>query len=115
MAEDDRDSTEPPEVSDFFDAISAFESSMVPSLSYLGFRRDDCWQVFRARINYNFLGADLKPFQVRTANVIAGAEILAGGPAEARHRVREILRGSLSIPGERLLFPPQYGGGYHRL
>ncbi|MGK6356210.1 hypothetical protein ACMGDH_13415 [Sphingomonas sp. DT-207] len=112
MAEDESKLAPPPEAAAFFDAISAFEPHMKPTLSYLAFRRDESWHLFRGRINYNFSGVGVKPFQVRTDNIIAGAELLAGGPSEARQRVQDVLSGALVAGGERLLFPQQFGGGY---
>lgn len=112
MAEEKEAFEEPAEVAAFFEAISAFEPHMAPSLSYLAFRREDAWHISRARVNYNFHDVVLRPFRLRTPNVIAGCELLAGGSVEARARVGEILGGSLTVGGERLLFPPQFGGGY---
>lgn len=112
MASETNTSEDPIQVVSFYEAISAFEPHMAPSLSYLAFRKSDGWHIFRALINYNFQGALLQPFDVRTPNVMAGLRVLEGGPSEARQCVREILEGALIINGEELKFPPQLEGGY---
>lgn len=96
----------------FFQSIAAFESALVPSLSYLAFQRDGVWHLFRGRINYNLLGYEREPFEVRTANILAGSKIIKGGAAEARKIVERVQAGSLVVGDETLRFEPQFGGGY---
>lgn len=96
----------------FFQSIAAFESVLVPSLSYLAFQRGGTWHLFRGRINYNFAGYELEPLEVRTANVLAGTKIIDGGAAEAREIVERLQAGSLVVGDETLRFEPQFGGGY---
>lgn len=99
-------------VSAFLDALAPFEPVTIPSLAYLAFRRNDEWHLFHGRVNYNVPGVTLHEFHVRTPNIFAGFEILKGGSAEARDRIREIADGILSAGGERLIFSPQFSGGY---
>lgn len=66
----------------FFQSIAAFESALVPSLSYLAFQRDEVWHLFRGRINYNLVGYEREPLEVRTANILAGTKIIEGGAAD---------------------------------
>ena len=96
----------------FFQSIAAFESALVPSLSYLAFQRGGAWHLFRGRINYNFAGYDREPLKVRTANILAGTKIIEGGAAEARKIVESLEAGSLVVGDETLRFDPQFGGGY---
>lgn len=102
----------PEAVSAFLDSIAPFVDHMVPSLSYLAFRRDDAWHIFRARVNYNFANYAREPLEVRTANIIAGTRIVEGGIAGARGIIDEILAGKLVVGEDRFLFPPQHGGAY---
>jgi len=96
----------------FFQSIAAFESVLVPSLSYLAFQRDGAWHLFRGRINYNFVGYEREPLEVRTANILAGTKIIDGGAAEAREIVERLQAGLLVVGDATLRFEPQFGGGY---
>ncbi|AHE55471.1 hypothetical protein [Sphingomonas sanxanigenens] len=109
---DKKPNSRPSAISAFFQSIEAFENAMVPSLSYLAFRRDGVWHLFRGRINYNFSGYTREKFEVKTANILAGTMVVDGGPAEARKIVETLEEGALTIGRDRLLFEPQYGGGY---
>lgn len=101
-----------PEIDAFFHSIEAFEGAMVPSLSFVAFRRNDTWQLFRGRLSYNFANYSRHPVQIRTPNILAGTTILDDGAFGGRNIIKSILEGMLIADGERMEFPPQHGGGY---
>lgn len=102
----------PSPIEGFFQSIAAFENALVPSLSYLAFRRDGAWHLFRGRITYNFEGYKAEPLEVRTANILAGTKIIEGGAGEARKIVERLQAGSLVVGDDTLRFESQFGGGY---
>lgn len=101
-----------PAVSEFADATRAFRSAMIPSFSFLAFKQNDRWEIFRARFTLNLPMANLQELEVHTANVRAGFKILAGEDQALERHVEALLGGSIEIGGDTFHFPTRMGGGY---
>lgn len=112
MVEQTKKSEIPPEVSAFLEATEGFRPAMAPSLSFLAFRRDGRWEIFRSRFALNLPIVPLEPISVRTENILAGFELIDSDSDALRRFVETILAGEVEIGGETLHFPARPGGAY---
>lgn len=103
---------QPRQIEAFLASIQTFESATLPSLSYLAFRQQGGWQLFRVRLNFNLANYNREPFHIRTESIRAGLLIVEDGAAGAKKLIQSVTDGFLVIEGERMNFPPQLGGGY---
>ena len=88
-----------PEVLRFLEAIEPFRVAMVPSFSYVAFRRNDRWEISRSRLSFNLPGHEITAMKVRTPSVLGGVEFVGEGEGEPRRIIGAMLAGQLAIAG----------------
>ena len=103
------DFNDQPNVRKFFEAVSSFSSTMVPSFSFVAFNKDGRWEIFRARLSLNLPGNAPNRLFLQTANIMAGMHILPDSKTSPRECVRNILNGEIIFEGKSLLFPSKDG------
>ncbi len=102
----------PPAVSAFLGAVDGFRAAMVPSLSFVAFRREGRWEIFRARVTLNLPSANIPLISVRTDNILAGADLVGADPQALEKCIDAMRTGMIEVGDETLHFPPRFGGEY---
>lgn len=103
------DFNDQPNAKKFFDAVSSFSSVMIPSFSFIAFKKDDRWEIFRARLSLNLPGNAPDRIFVQTSNIMAGVKVLSDSKISPRKCVRDILNGEIEFEGTLLSFPARDG------
>ena len=85
---------------------------MVPSFSFMAFRREGRWEIFRARITLNLPSVTIPVISVRTDNIFAGSDLVAPDREGLERYIAAMRSGAIEVGGEILYFPAKTGGEY---
>ncbi|WP_353227653.1 hypothetical protein [Novosphingobium sp.] len=102
----------PPAISDFLNAVRGFRAAMVPSFSFVAFRRDGRWEIFRARITLHLPATKIPLLSVRTDNILAGTDPVGTDLFALEKCIDAMRSGVIEVGGETLHFLPRMGGEY---
>jgi hypothetical protein len=97
---------------EFFHATEAFETAMIPTVTYVSWAPAGDPFVVKARLRLVPQGVDFAPRHFNWNGVVAESFSLADVNKTPREFVDDILAGRLTSPSGEINFPPQHGGSY---
>lgn len=99
-------------IDEFFNVTEAFESAMVPTVTYVSWARGGSRFVVKARLRLALQSAEFVPRRFVWNDVTAETFLLSCVEKTPREFVDEILAGRLVSPTGNINFPSNNGGGY---